>query len=464
MNFSANTVVSSDTNAQGLASQLAVGPGMLIQIVDDTPANLAVMSEALHDAGFEVALATNGTQALKQLSRQHPDLILLDVMMPGLTGFEVCSHLKQNPDTAKIPVIFMTALSDLASKTKGFELGAVDYITKPFQEQEAIARIKLHLQLHSLTTTLEQQVAQRTADLSEALRSLQSSQIQLVQREKMSALGNLVAGVAHEINNPLGFVLGNLRYIAQATTDLFELIDLYQQHYPQPEAAIEDAIASIDLPYVKGDFPQLIQSTQSGLERIRDISNSLRTFSRADSDRPIAFQLQDGIDSTLLILKHRLKENDVRPEIQVIKRYGDLPLVTCYAGQVNQVFMNLLANAIDAVNERYGQRESVLPNTAQTEAAPSPRPDPEIHIQTALTANADAVQVQIKDTGIGMSSAIQHKIFDQRFTTKAVGQGTGLGLAIVHQIITEKHGGTITVDSTPGKGSTFTITLPLAVE
>ena len=420
----------------------------LILIVDDTPANLEVISDTLSDAGFEVAIAPSGERAFKQLQLQLPDLILLDVMMPIMDGFEVCQQLKANPITQDIPVIFMTALSDTESKTKGFELGAVDYITKPFQEAEVLARVKTHLQLRRLTKNLEQQVAQRTSELNRALQALQSSQLQLVQSEKMSALGNLVAGIAHEINNPLGFVNGNVNHIEEYTQDLLGLLDLYQQHYPQPIDAIQAEEEAIDLDYLREDLPKLIRSTQEGIKRITNISTSLRTFSRADSDRPIPFNLHDGIDSTLLILKHRLKANQTRPEIEVITNYGLIPKVECFAGQLNQVFMNILANAIDAIDE-------FLLN----EKTNQKKRNGKIHIHTELLNRS--VMIRIKDNALGMSEEVKARIFDHLFTTKGVGKGTGLGLAIARQIVTEKHNGSIEVNSTLGQGSEFIITLPV---
>ncbi|HAZ46561.1 MAG TPA: hybrid sensor histidine kinase/response regulator [Cyanobacteria bacterium UBA11369] len=420
----------------------------LILIVDDTPANLEVISDTLSDAGFEVAIAPSGERAFKQLQLQLPDLILLDVMMPIMDGFEVCQQLKANPITQDIPVIFMTALSDTESKTKGFELGAVDYITKPFQEAEVLARVKTHLQLRRLTKNLEQQVAQRTSELNRALQALQSSQLQLVQSEKMSALGNLVAGIAHEINNPLGFVNGNVNHIEEYTKDLLGLLDLYQQHYPQPIDAIQAEEEAIDLDYLREDLPKLIRSTQEGIKRITNISTSLRTFSRADSDRPIPFNLHDGIDSTLLILKHRLKANETRPEIEVITNYGLIPKVECFAGQLNQVFMNILANAIDAIDE-------FLLN----EKTNQKKRNGKIHIHTELLNRS--VMIRIKDNALGMSEEVKARIFDHLFTTKGVGKGTGLGLAIARQIVTEKHNGSIEVNSTLGQGSEFIITLPV---
>ncbi len=413
----------------------------LILIVDDTPTNLDVISEALSDAGYTVAIATSGERALKQLERRSPDLILLDVMMPGIDGFETCQRLKANPKTCDIPVIFMTALSDADSKIKGFEVGAVDYITKPFQEREVLARVKTHLQLSFLTQNLEQQVSEKNAQL-------QASQLQLIQREKMSALGNLVAGVAHEINNPIGFLGGNIQPALDYINDLFGLIDLYQQKYPQPDAEITAEMKQIDLEYIREDLPKLVGSMKEGVKRIRDVSTSLRTFSRADSDRPVPCNIHDGIDSTIMILKHRLKADDTHPEIEVIKNYGDLPQIECYAGQLNQVFMNLLSNAIDAFDE--SNKGESYQNIAH-----------KIMIATELSPDLNQIFISIKDNGVGMNKILQEQIFEDFFTTKCVGKGTGLGLAIVRQIVVQKHHGDITVHSILRVGTEFVITLPV---
>ncbi|MCY7384838.1 MAG: hybrid sensor histidine kinase/response regulator [Microcoleus sp. CAN_BIN18] len=413
----------------------------LILIVDDTPTNLDVISEALSDAGYTVAIATSGERALKQLERRSPDLILLDVMMPGIDGFATCQRLKANPKTCDIPVIFMTALSDADSKIKGFEVGAVDYITKPFQEREVLARVKTHLQLSFLTQNLEQQVSEKNAQL-------QASQLQLIQREKMSALGNLVAGIAHEINNPIGFLGGNIQPALDYINDLFGLIDLYQQKYPQSDDEITAEMEQIDLEYIREDLPKLIGSMKEGVKRIRDVSTSLRTFSRADSDRPVPCNIHDGIDSTIMILKHRLKADDTHPEIEVIKNYGDLPQIECYAGQLNQVFMNLLSNAIDAFDE--SNKGESYQNIAH-----------KIMIGTELSPDLNQIFVSIKDNGVGMNKILQEQIFADFFTTKCVGKGTGLGLAIARQIVVQKHHGDITVHSILGAGTEFVITLPV---
>jgi len=423
----------------------------LILVVDDTPANLEVVCETLSDAGYEVATAIDGDRALKRVRATTPDLILLDIQMPGIDGFETCQRLKADPMTASIPIIFMTALSDAKSKVKGFDLGAVDYITKPFQEQEVLARVKTHLQLRQLTKNLEQRVAEKTADLEAALTQLQQSQLQLVQSEKMSALGNLVAGVAHEINNPLNFIAGNLKPAQNYIKDLFQLISLYQKELSDPSATLQAFVEEIDLEYLQEDLPKLIDSMQQGVVRIRAISTSLRIFSRSDCDRPILCNIHEGIDSTLMILKYRLKANESRPEIEVIADYGSLPLLECFAGQLNQVFMNLLANAIDALDESNQGR-----SFAEIEANPN-----QIIIKTELSSDRQKSVIRIRDNGIGMTDAVKQKIFEHLFTTKDVGKGTGLGLAIARQIIVEKHSGTLEVSSTFGQGTEFVISIPV---
>lgn len=423
----------------------------LILIVDDTNTNIEVVSEVLTNSGFEVVTAMDGEIALQQVQDRLPDLILLDVMMPKLDGLETCKKLKDNLTTRDIPVIFMTGISDTDTKVKCFALGAVDYIIKPFQKAEILARINTHLQLRHLTKTLEERVTQRTAALSQALEDLQKSQLQLVQKEKMSALGQLVAGIAHEINNPVGCIYGNITHASAYFQDMSKLIDLYQQHYPHPVTEIQEEITAIDLDYLRTDLPNLIASMKDSVQRICDISSSLRTFSREDSDRKVSCNIHEGIDSTIMILKHRLKLSKNRPDIQVIRDYDNLPQIKCFSGQINQVFMNLLANAIDALEE-----SNIGRSYGEIEANPN-----QIKIQTRLTEDSHHVLIRIKDNGVGMSDDVQQQIFEYLFTTKPVGQGTGLGLSIARQIIVEKHQGTLEVNSTLGKGSEFIITIPI---
>ena len=285
--------------------------------------------------------------------------------------------------------------------------------------------------------------------VQQALQDLQKAQLQLVQSEKMSALGNLVAGVAHEINNPVGFIAGNIPPALDYLKDIFGLLDLYQQEYPQSNAVIADKINAIDLEYVQEDLPKLIVSMELGINRIHDISTSLRTFSRADQYYKVACDLHEGINSTILILKHRLKANETRPAIEVITDYGNFPEVQCFPGQMNQVFMNLLANAIDALEES-NQGRTYREIQANLNC---------IKIRTFLQDNH--VNIWIADNGNGMVAEVKQRIFDHLFTTKAVGQGTGLGLAIARQIVVEKHGGQILVESEVGKGTQFAIVIPV---
>jgi predicted ATPase/signal transduction histidine kinase len=298
---------------------------------------------------------------------------------------------------------------------------------------------------------LYQQSQEYAQKLELYLSDLKQMQLQLVQNEKMSALGNLVAGVAHEINNPVGFIAGNLQPAQQYVGDLFNLIDLYQEKFPNPGREIETEIEDMDLEYLREDLPKLIGSMQEGVDRIRNISTSLRTFSRADSARPVSFNIHDGIESTLLILKHRLKASEFRPAIEVVKDYGNLPLVKCFPGQLNQVFMNVLANAIDALEES---------NKGLGFSEIKARPN-QITVQTVLSESQNQVLIRIKDNGVGMSNEVKENIFNHLFTTKSVGQGTGLGLSIAYQIVVEKHGGTLTVNSSLGQGSEFVICIPV---
>lgn len=278
---------------------------------------------------------------------------------------------------------------------------------------------------------------------------LERSQLQIVQSEKMASLGNLVAGVAHEINNPIGFLNGSINNGRDYVQDLLEHLALYQQHYPNPVAPLQDHAEDIDLEFLREDLPKLLDSMQGATDRIKSISTSLRTFSRADTEYKVSANLHEGLDSTLLILKYRLKANQFRPTIKVIKNYGEIPSIDCFPGQLNQVFMNILANAIDMFDEMAQQL-----SFAELETHPQ-----QITIHTVMIDSQ--VQIWIRDNGKGMTEEVQAKIFDHLFTTKGVGKGTGLGLAIARQIVVDKHGGSLEVQSEPGQGTEFCIRLPI---
>jgi two-component system, NtrC family, sensor kinase len=424
-------------------------PTGTILVVDDNPTNIQVLFDVLSEIGYRVAIAKSGEAALQRLQSYHPDIILLDVMMPGIDGFETCQRLKAEPANRDIPVIFMTALSDTVDKVKGLSLGAVDYITKPIQHEEALARIRVHLQLSNSQKVLEQ----RTIELSRTLDNLKQTQVHLVQSEKMSSLGQLVAGVAHEINNPINFISGNLEPAEAYIQDLITFVSLYRECHPQPHPQIEAWMKEVDMDYLAEDLPKLLNSLKLGSDRIRQLVLSLRNFSRLDEAELKPVDIHAGIDSTLVILQHRLKASSDHPTIQVIKDYGQLPMVECYPSQLNQVVMNLLSNAIDALEDEMGNRSERMGNKPTLS-------NPTITIRTFVTHN-NWVTIAIADNGIGISEEIRSQLFNPFFTTKSIGKGTGLGLSISHQIITQKHGGKIDCDSTLGQGTEFVVQIPV---
>ncbi|HLP89899.1 MAG TPA: PAS domain S-box protein [Nostocaceae cyanobacterium] len=293
----------------------------------------------------------------------------------------------------------------------------------------------------------EAELSKKAKELEQALKELRHTQSQLIQSEKMSSLGQVVAGVAHEINNPVNFIFGNLKHADQYTQNLLKIIELYQTHYPEPALEIQAEAENIELEFLLEDLPKLYFSMKIGATRISEIVASLRNFSRLDESDLKAANVHEGIDSTLMILEHRLKSNPKRPKILVIKEYGNLPLVECYAGQLNQVFMNILVNAIDALEEKYQQEnhQQVTPIICIRTEMPTP----------------EQITIRIIDNGVGIPDQVRQKMFDPFYTSKPVGRGTGLGLSISYQIITNKHGGSLECISSPGEGSEFIIKIPV---
>ncbi|MEQ8974142.1 MAG: urea ABC transporter substrate-binding protein [Coleofasciculus sp. C1-SOL-03] len=337
-------------------------------------------------------------------------------------GVVVCEHYQQSRYWSEQEVELIVSV--------------VDQLSSAIDQAELYA--------HSRTTAAL--ATAQAEQLKQALHDLKAYQAQLVQTEKMSTLGTLVAGVAHEINNPTSFIYGNLHYAKEYTDDLLNMLQLYQQYYPEPAPEIQDHAQEIELEFLMQDLPKTLGSMEIGAERIRHLVLSLRNFSRLDQAQMQPMDIHEGMESTLLLLRNRLKGNGHNPEIELVKEYGELPSVECYPSQLNQVFMNLLGNAIDALEEvvaRNGTRFS-----------------PMIRICTEAPS-ADYVRVRISDNGSGMTDDVKLKLFDPFFTTKPIGKGTGLGLSISYQIVVDKHKGILQCHSTPGQGTEFIIEIPV---
>ena len=276
---------------------------------------------------------------------------------------------------------------------------------------------------------------------------LQLTQAQLIQTEKMSSLGQMVAGIAHEINNPVNFIHGNISHASKYVQNLVDVISIYQQEYNDSNSVVTEKASEIDLDFVLEDLPKLLNSIEVGTSRIRDIVLGLRNFSRLDEAEMKSVDIHEGIENTLMILQHRFKVNDSHPEIKIIKEYGQLPKITCYPSQLNQVFMNILSNGIDALEESQ-QKCQIIGN-------------PTIRISTELI-DSNTVRILIADNASGIEEKVLRKIFDPFFTTKPVGSGTGLGLSISYQIVVEKHKGQLVCNSKVGKGTEFLIDIPVS--
>jgi two-component system NtrC family sensor kinase len=393
-----------------------------ILIVDDVPANIGVLVEFLEEKQFRVLVARDGEEALERCHLVQPDLVLLDVMMPGIDGLETCRRLKQHSETVQIPVIFMTAMTDSDNVVAAFEAGGVDYVTKPIRITEVLARIQTHLALREMHRQLS---AQNTL--------LQEANDRLLQAEKMASIGQLAAGVAHEINNPIGFVSCNLGSLQTYVMTLFGVIDDFQRAAgatPAIAARMVELKEAAEVDFIHQDVVTLMSESRDGLQRVKDIVQALKDFSHVDNANTTCADLHRGLDSTLHIVNSEIKN-----KAEVVKEYGDLPLVECVASQLNQVFMNLLVNAAHAIAAK-----GVI--TIRTGCA------------------GQWIWIEIADTGAGMGGETIQRIFDPFFTTKPIGIGTGLGLSVSYGIV-KRHGGRIEVHSELGKGSRFTVHLPI---
>ena len=421
-----------------------------ILVVDDTPDNLRLLAAMLNTEGYEVRKALNGKMALTACQMVLPDVILLDINMPGMDGYEVCKHLKADHKTSQIPVVFISALDDVLDKVKAFDVGGADYITKPFHGAEVVLRIENQIKLRLLQLKLEE----KNFLLQQALDKLKASQVQQIQKEKMVALGQLVAGIAHEVNNPISFIYGNLQYVSQYMQDLVNVIQVYKEEYSKPTAKIQQIVKDTDLNFLTLDLQDLMGAMHRGAERIRSIVLALQNFSRHDEAEMKKVNIHEGIDSSLIMLQHRLKETADRPAIAIVKEYDRLPLVACYPGELNQVFMHLLNNAIDALEKGVGNGDKEEWGMVQSQY-----PTPEVRICTK--SENHTVQISIADNGSGIPDSVRSRAFDPFFTTKSVGKGSGLGLSISHQIIVQKHRGQLSLRSLVGQGAEFVIEIPV---
>lgn len=413
---------------------------LTVLLVDDqATVNEAVQSMLASETDITCHYCCDGEAALQQAIALSPTVILQDLIMPDIDGMAIVKQLRAHSKTSDVPIIMLSTNDDATTKAKAFAIGVNDYLVKLPDQIELIARVRYHsgayLNREARTAAL---VAQAHAEeLQKTLAELHQTQTQLIQTEKLSSLGQMLAGVAHEINNPVGFIFGNLTYIDDYVRDLLNLIKIYQETYPEPDLEIETYLKNIDYDFIQDDLLKTLQSTRIGVERIVQIVMSLRNFSRQDHTDRKPSNLHEGIDSTLLILGHRLKQG-----IEVVKNYGELPLVCCYQAQLNQVFMNILNNAIDALMERDQMNR-------------------QIRIQT-ICNSVEQVEIRIRDNGPGIPCEVQEKLFNPFFTTKPVGKGTGLGLTICQQII-KNHQGSLRLNSEQGQGTEFVIQLPINV-
>lgn len=411
-----------------------------ILFVDDEPSFEKLIRrqfrKQIRSEQYEFIFAGNGVEALEALQADAEIRVTItDINMPQMNGLTLLEKIRELDSS--IETVVVSAYSDMKNIRTAMNRGAFDFLTKPIDFED-------------LEITINRALSQ-VQKLREDRKKLLDAQTQMIQNEKMTALGQLVAGVAHEINNPVGFIASNIEIAEDYMNGLIELIHSYQGKFPEPGEDITEKIHEIDLDYIVNDVPEVIASMKEGSDRICYLSNSLRTFSRSDTTTKIPFNIHDGIDSTLLILKHRLKSSEVRPSIEVKKDYAELSPVICYPGQLNQVFMNLIANAIDALDEASVGRDW----------AEMMKNQPNIITIRTYPIEGDRVAISIADNGPGMSEEVMARVFEYLYTTKPVGTGTGLGLYISHQIIADNHGGQLRCVSAPGQGAEFIIEIPM---
>jgi len=416
-------------------------PGLLV--VDDEPATFHMLKKILREQGCDclVRFATTGHQALAMVSVEPPDLILLDVGLREMDGYQVCARLKEDDNTRDIPVLFVSGMSGVLDKAKAFRLGAVDYVTKPFRIEELTARIRTHLRLREYGAKLQS----RNQELSNALDKLGIAQKKLVQFEKMASLGVLTAGIAHEINNPVNFICSGIKGLTGLLDDLGRVVERYDQLTPENAAGQLAEIAAlkreVDYDGLFGGLVELVGNIDTGAKRAAEIVRGLRVFSRQGEVAKTVVDLHEELDAALLLLNHRY-----RNEIAITRDYGEIPMLLASPGKLSQVFMNILANAIEAIKSK---------------STSDPGESIVIHTRKAARDDLEFVVVSIADSGPGMDPESASRLFEPFFTTKEAGVGMGLGLAISLDIVRE-HDGFLEFVNQIGRGVTFEVWLPLA--
>ena len=415
----------------------------LVRQLDGFSDGLVELTDRLEE---EYALAQSYTAQAYYL---RPQIIVGSTLLSVLVAMFLAAYITH---TISYPLKLSTKIAKRVTQQEDFDLQApvftkdeVGVLSQSLND--LISKVNHLLRERDL---MNQHLHDKNIYLEETLQELQTTQAQLIQSEKMSSLGQLVAGVAHEINNPVSFIHGNLVHATEYIQELLELLALYQDCYPKPSEEIQTQIEGIELGFIVKDLTKLLKSMQVGTERIRDIVLSLRNFSRLDEADFKRVDIHEGIDNTLMILRNRLKATEKRPEVQIIKDYGELPLVECYPGQLNQVFMNLLTNAVDALEE--SNKEFSYLDIEE---------EPNFITITTKLIDAQWVRVCIADNGLGINQELKSKLFDPFFTTKPVGKGTGLGLSISYQIVTDKHHGKIYCNSQLGQGTEFVLEIPV---
>ncbi len=405
-------------------------------LVDDSAMNLDTLLATL-GGNYDLRVAIDGKLALDLIADGYrPDLILLDIMMPDLDGYAVCQKLQADESTREIPIIFLTALDSDEDEAKGLELGAVDYISKPFNPAIVKQRVNTHLELKRHHDQLQYLVAEKTYEVTEAYEDLKRIHDQLLQQEKMASIGQLAAGVAHEINNPTGFIGSNLNSLQKYVAKLNEGIAFLERtimdlNDPEMATQVKKMKRRLKFEFIQEDIDDLITESKDGIDRIALIVRNLKCFSRAEDDTLKSTDLQESLEGSLSIAW-----NEIKYKAKVEKNYQELPPIQCLPQQLSQVFVNLLVNAAQAI-ENQG---IITINTRQEK---------------------DWAVVEISDNGSGISPENLERIFEAFYTTKEVGKGTGLGLSICHDIL-QKHQGTISVTSTVGEGTCFTVKLPIS--